>query len=599
MISSCLRLLHVLLVLCGRLALSATDLGATSSPNSSPTYGVPFSSPTPAPGVTGVTEEDTLYPSLVTKQQSVSETPAAVTEAPSPTTMVSAQGCLCDLTPGFCDIGCCCDTTDCNDTNLARVFTGCPKQDVRGVCIEKWLMFRANMDSTLVTVTDTLFCIQAEDDALWSPPGLTQFPALRDSYRFSPQGHLITKHSRDFYRADDVIQTFFSNSFVRGLLRQPSPGAAFAFCFSRNPAKFLRSTSLSCTRMVTSQSCTADPNLRASSYFSDMSLIKVPTGDTVIPSDYLIPVIPQSDWPVPVKQNGFCINVVKEVEFIVGYTARGELMYGKININLADVALEQLLLQKHSVQFQLATPGPTPGEPALPVGLREGSAVIGRFNGEHHPLTSLGVSEGGACSSDPRTRSPVLFTHNTITGCTFSSPTPNCTELRLRIYEILQGSAAPDVIAMNSGSQPDWTRVITQECTINPQELCESGCNLPLSLFIQILWARQGFMELPQNHILGAKFLFHCQIVQCPLSSPLALTAKAAFIETTVYPEPPRGVPQLHWRFPFGFFSRGAVELDGHVVPSGSSAERVSWSWMMFPLLLLAGLGFFTVQLDR
>ncbi|MEQ2158349.1 hypothetical protein GOODEAATRI_011299 [Goodea atripinnis] len=216
MISSCLRLLHVLLVLCGRLALSAT-----SSPNSSPTYGVPFSSPTPAPGVTGATEEATLYPSLVTKQQSVSETPAAVTEAPSPTTMVSAQA------------------------------------------------------------------------------------------------------------------------------------------------------------------------------------------------------------------------AILQVEFIVGYTARGELMYGIININLADVALEQLLLQKHSVQFQ------------------------------------------------------------------------------------------------------------------------------------------------------------------CPLSSPLALTAKAAFIETTVYPEPPRGFPQLHWRFPFGFFSRGAAELDGHVVPSGSSAERVSWSWMMFPLLLLAGLGFFTVQLDR
>ncbi|MEQ2203272.1 hypothetical protein XENOCAPTIV_027913 [Xenoophorus captivus] len=63
-------------------------------------------------------------------------------------------------------------------------------------------------------------------------------------------------------------------------------------------------------------------------------------------------------------------------------------MYGIININLADVALEQLLLQKHSVQFQLAPPSPTPGEPALPVGLREGSAVIGRFNGEHHPVSS-------------------------------------------------------------------------------------------------------------------------------------------------------------------------------------------------------------------
>lgn len=38
---------------------------------------------------------------------------------------------------------------------------------------------------------------------------------------------------------------------------------------------FLRSESLSCTRLVTPQSCTKDPNLSALSYFSDLSLIKV------------------------------------------------------------------------------------------------------------------------------------------------------------------------------------------------------------------------------------------------------------------------------------------------------------------------------------
>ncbi|KAM4715912.1 tectonic-3-like isoform 2-T2 [Anableps anableps] len=608
---SCLCSLHVLLFLCGRLALSATDLGANSTTNSSLSNGGPFSSPTPAPGAT---EEATLYPALdsaVTTQLSVSEMPTAVTETPSPTTVqtsVSTLGdshppaCLCDLTPGFCDVGCCCDTTDCDVANLATVFTGCPKEDMRGVCIEKWLMFRANVDSSLITVTDTLFCVQAEADAPRSLPALTRHPALGDSYHFSPPGYTIIGHSRDFYRVDDVIQTFFSNSSVQGLLRQPSPGAASAFCFSRNPARFLRSTSLSCSRMVTSQSCTTDPHLSSRSYFSNMSLIKVPTADTVIPSDFLIPVTPLADWPAPVKQNGFCLNVVKKVEFTVGYTSKGELTYSVISINLTDVPLEQLLLQTHSVQFQLlqlATPRPTPAQPAPPTGLTGGSAVIGRFNGEVQPLTSLGVSAGGECSSDPSTRSPILFTHNTIAGCTFSSPTQNCTELRSQIYEILRGSAAPDAIAMNSGFQPNWTRVLKRECPIDPQESCDSGCTLPLSLFIQVLWARLGFIDLPQNYILGAKFLFHCQNVQCPLSSPLALTAKAAFVETTVYPEPARGFPQPHWRFPFGFFTRGAAELDGHVATSGSGAKRVPWGVLVFPLLLLAGLGFLTVQFDR
>lgn len=50
-----------------------------------------------------------------------------------------------------------------------------------------------------------------------------------------------------------------------------------------------------------------------------------------------------------------------------------------------------------------------------------------------------------------------------------SSPASNCSQLRSRIYGILQGLAVPDVIAMNSGSQPDWTRVIMQSCPINLQ----------------------------------------------------------------------------------------------------------------------------------
>lgn len=31
-----------------------------------------------------------------------------------------------------------------------------------GVCVEKWLMFRANVDPALITVTDSLICINNE-----------------------------------------------------------------------------------------------------------------------------------------------------------------------------------------------------------------------------------------------------------------------------------------------------------------------------------------------------------------------------------------------------------------------------------------------------
>lgn len=43
------------------------------------------------------------------------------------------------------------------------------------------------------------------------------------------------------------------------------------------------------------------------------------------------------------------------------------------------------------------------------------------------------------------------------------------------------------------------------------QESCESGCDLPNSLLVQVLWARLGLLDLPQNYIVGAKYIFQCQ----------------------------------------------------------------------------------------
>ncbi|XP_070783173.1 tectonic-3-like [Enoplosus armatus] len=602
------RSIQIFIVLCGRLAHTATESGVSSTVTSSPTNGEAFSSATPTPGGTGTTDStsvgtteavtlDTSLDTMATTTLTVSEAPAVVTEAPPVTTVqpvLTSEGCLCDLTPDFCDIGCCCDTVDCGIANLSIVFTGCPQKAISGVCIEKWLMFRTNVDSSLVTVTDSLFCVRPEGNAPQSPPALPQYPALGDSYHFSPSAPTSSSHSRDFYRVDDVIQTYFSSSSVQGFLRQPSAGAAAAFCNNRNPAKFLRSVSLSCTRKLTPQSCTTDPNLNARSYFSDLSLIKIPIVETAQMSDFLIPVTPLSDLPAPSEQNNSCVNVVKKVEFVIGYTGRGELTYATVNVVLVHTDPNQLLLQTHSVQFQLATPSPTPGGPTPAVGLRAGSPVIGRFDGEVKPLTTLELSQSGECPSDPSRRAPILFTHNTITGCTFSSPSSDCSELRSQIYGILQGLATPDVIAMNLGSQPDWTRVITQECPVGLQETCESGCVLPNSLSIRVLWARQGLLDLPQSYILGAKYLFQCQNVKCPLSSPFALTTQVTFVDTTVYPGPPRGLPQPDWKFPFGFFTRGTAELDGHIVISGSDSEKVTWSLMLFTVTLLTGLEFFT-----
>ncbi|KAJ0015938.1 hypothetical protein NQD34_014228 [Periophthalmus magnuspinnatus] len=465
--------------------------------------------------------------------------------------MVNLTGCLCDLTPDFCDIGCCCDT--CGVTNLSTVFTGCSEKTMQliylftfyryGVCVEKWLMFRANVDSSLVTVTDSLFCVQPTEKFVSTTETAPNFPALGDSYHFVPSEQMTITFTRDFYRVDDLILTYFPKTSARGVLRLPSPGAASALCTNRNPAKFLRSLSFSCSREVTLQSCSTDPMISAQSYIYDLNLIKHPISEADPVTDLLIPVVPSSKWNAPRKQNNSCVNVVKRVEFVIGYTERGEISSAKVNMVLANLDFKQLLLQTHTLQFQ---------------------------------LTVIGVSQNGACSN-PNTRKPILFGHNSITGCSFNSMVNNCSDLRTQIYDIHQRVAIPDLVAMNSGSQPDWTRVLIEECLVGSQESCDTGCTLPHTLSVRVLWAQQGLLELPQHYILGVKYMFHCSIFKCPLTTSLTLFNEVTFVDTTLYPEPPGGVPQLHWRFPFGFFSRGIDEVDGHILSNSSGSQTVTW----------------------
>lgn len=107
-------------------------------------------------------------------------------------------------------------------------------------------------------------------------------------------------------QADDVILTYYSASSVVSVLRQPSGGVVSSSCVERNPAsklhstfflslqerqlkarfflkkrhrflfpEFLRSGSVSCSRVVSSESCRRDSALSSSSYLTGFSLLRV------------------------------------------------------------------------------------------------------------------------------------------------------------------------------------------------------------------------------------------------------------------------------------------------------------------------------------
>ncbi|XP_062859343.1 tectonic-3-like [Trichomycterus rosablanca] len=498
------------------------------------------------------------------------------TEAPAPlitalptvySRVQTTEDCQCDITSDFCDIGCCCDFVDCGTADLSSVFNGCKQETQDGVCIENWLMFRANVDPELVTVTDSLFCVRkgnGSDITAQTPFVAPEGPTSISSPHFSLQepSSSLAQNS-DFYKVDDVILTYYTNTSVVSALRQPSAGSASSSCLDRNPAKFLRSGSFWCSRVVSAQSCRAegDGGLSVFSYFTGFSLLKVPRLSEVNSPNLMIPVVPVVILPGPGEHNGSCLNVVSKVEYVITYTSAGEITEAAIRAELTNARFGTQLLQQHAIQFQLAAPSPSlPKSPSG--GLLFGTPLIGWFGGESGPLTIQGLSSGGECAAElPRT--PILFNHNTMTGCTFRSTIQDCASLRDQIYRVLRGATSPATVAMTAGSEPPRSRVVVQGCPEpSPDEGCETRCLLPVSLSVRILWAQRGTLALPQNHVLGVKYIFTCQILKCPIISALPLTTEVIFSDTSIYPEPPRAEPRPEWKFPFGFFSGGADELD-------------------------------------
>ncbi|XP_050980441.1 tectonic-3-like isoform X4 [Labeo rohita] len=469
------------------------------------------------------------------------------THATTEPTTIHQNGCLCDVTPDFCDIGCCCDVMDCGLMNLSSVFNSCSLDVGSGICLENWLVFRAQIDPALVTLTGNLFCVQREKEKQsaaqaspvhFQPKSLYPF-LLRELTAFNNQ-------KNNFYKVDDIILTYYGRTSMVSTLRQPSPGPTSSACINHNPARFLRSSSLSCSRAVTACSCVDDSSLNALTYYTGFSLLR-------------IPISMVSDWPEPRHQNGSCLNVVSKVEYVIKYTSKGEIAEATLNIELMNTTADTQLLQKHVVIFQLdrpTPPMPTLTPPSPPEGLKLESSLVGWFGENAQALTVLGLSEDGGCSASLANRPPVLFRQNTVTGCTFRSLSSACGVLRAELLSVLAGAAVPELISMTAGSQTKQSRVISQDCSTSALEACETGCLLPVSLSVQVLWAQRGLSALPQNHILGAKFIFGCQKFKCPLRSSIPVTTEVIFSDATVYPEAPWGELQPEWKFPYPFFPR-------------------------------------------
>ncbi|XP_037660066.1 tectonic-3 isoform X2 [Choloepus didactylus] len=538
--------------------------GARSQPSGSPSGAVPTPSDSDARTQDGPLQssEGTVTPRAVPGISTVR--PAVVTpSAPGNRTVdlfPVLPICVCDLTPGACDINCCCDR-DCYLLHPRTVFSFCLPGSVRSsnwVCVDNSLIFKSNSPFPSRVFMDSngirQFCVHVNNSKLnyfqtLQKVNATNFQAL--AAQFGGESFISTFQTQlpsPFYRAGDPILTYFSKWSLISLLRQPAGAGAGGLCAENNPAGFLQSKSTTCTRFFKNltSSCTSNPALDAASYFN-FTVLKVPRGMTDL-QNMKVPVTLISQAGSPLLSGNTCQNVVS-----------------------------QAFQQSTTASFT----GPRSGNPGYIVG-KPLLALTGDVSYSMTLLQSLG---DGACSVK---RHKVQFGVNAISGCKLRPQKANCSHLQQEIYQTLHGRPRPERVGIFGNADPaqkgEWGPILSRNCNVSVIN-CTSCCFIPVSLEIQVLWAYIGLQSNPQAHVSGARFLYKCQFIQdYQLVTEVPLTTIVTFVDITQKPEPPRGQPRIDWKLPFDFFFPFKVAFS-----RGEDSQEGSVSSIIMLCLLLLG----------
>ncbi|XP_042094958.1 tectonic-3 isoform X2 [Ovis aries] len=499
-----------------------------SQPSPSPSGAMPTHSDL-GPRTQGGTLQSSEVPGISTVGPTVvtSSTPGNKTADIFPVLPI----CVCDLTPGACDINCCCDS-DCYLLHPRTVFSFCLPGSVRSaswVCVDNSLIFRSNSPFPSRVFMDSngikQFCVHVNNSRLnylqkLQEVNATNFQAL--ATEFGGESFTSTSQTQSpppFYRAGDPIVTYFPKWSVISLLRQPAGVGAGGLCAKSNPAGFLESKSTTCARFFKNlaDSCTSDPALDAASYYN-FTVLKVPRGMSDLQNmEFQVPVTPVSQAGSPVLAGNTCQNVVSQA-------------------------------------FQQSTAASLTGSRSGNPGYIVGKPLLVLTGDIRHSMTLLQSQGDGTCSVK---RHEVQFGVNAISGCKLRLKRVDCSHLQQEIYQALHGSPRPEHIAIFGNADPaqkgEWTEILSRNYNVSAMH-CTSCC-VPVSLEIQILWAYIGLQSNPQAHVSGARFLYQFQSIQdSQPETEVPLKTVVTFVDITQKPEPPRGQPRMDWKYPFDFF---------------------------------------------
>ncbi|KAM9702887.1 tectonic-3 isoform 3-T3 [Dama dama] len=395
--------------------------------------------------------------------------------------------CVCDLTPGACDINCCCDS-DCYLLHPRTVFSFCLPGSVRSsswVCVDNSLIFRSNSPFPSRVFMDSngikQFCVHVNNSRLnylqkLQKVNATNFQAL--ATEFGGESFTSTSQTQSpppFYRAGDPILTYFPKWSVISLLKQPAGVGAGGLCAESNPAGFLESKSTTCARFFKNlaDSCTSDPALNAASYYN-FTVLKVPRGMSDLQNmEFQVPVTPVSQAGSPVLAGNTCQNVVSQVIYEIETNGtfgiqKVSVSFGQMNLTVEPGTSLQQDFIIHFRAFQQSTAASLTGSRSGNPGYIVGKPLLVLTGDIRHSMTLLQSQGDGTCSIK---RHEVQFGVNAISGCKLRLKRVDCSHLQQEIYQTLHGSPRPEHIAIFGNADPaqkgEWTRILSRNYSVS------------------------------------------------------------------------------------------------------------------------------------
>uniref|UniRef100_A0AAV2MKF5 Tectonic-1 n=1 Tax=Knipowitschia caucasica TaxID=637954 RepID=A0AAV2MKF5_KNICA len=492
-----------------------------------------------------------------------------------PPTSVS-EVCPCDLHNDMCDMNCCCDK-DCGpelalfircSTHTVRGSKRLCNQDVASYSLRTTIDGYSELQSSIQNEKNyDTFCIYFQNgvDGLFHPPPALptdrNFDALFDkfsSFTFNPEtGRSDTEPQTSAgYQYGDIMQTTAADG-QRSIFYLPSSGITVD-CVDTNPAAFLNKWSGRCLRrMNIQQHCEHMAALRMDTYINILlspgrstDAAPVPVEVTSVVNQYLdgVQLELQLDGDLlPVLQSpSVCANVVFEVAYVVKYDLAGEIVHVAASLVLGSVRDTQVPFeQNYEITFA-----------------RDGPEVAVQFSGNPGYVVGLPLVAGSVnqdCLQGPQLRSPILFGHNSITGCTLRLvDVTNCSLISEVLLHILRGQNYPQFVA-SFGNSPlekplDWVAI---KRTFNPQD--SQGCGIPLSLHMEIEWTKYGTLVNPQAQIVSVREIIQTNSSQLALlsggSSILPVQTSVSFTSVSAPAAPGyRAMPTIDAKLPFDFF---------------------------------------------